>query len=78
MTHERPNRASSHADSVNRAAQRLGQALANADMTRPDKYQALQQRALKLAEDMGGFDANQRLTERGMQIVAQVIEDATR
>lgn len=79
MMHQRPNRASSHADSVNPVAQRLGQALANADILRPDQYQALQQRAIAKAESTpGGFDRNGILTDKGMRVVALVLEAATR
>lgn len=79
MMHERPNRKGSNPDAVNGIAQRLGQALANADIMRPDKYQALQQRALAKAKATpGGFDKNQRLTDKGMLTVALVLESAVR
>jgi hypothetical protein len=77
MTHSRPCRSSSSEDGVSQAAQRLGRALAAADITEPFRYQRLQQDALAYAAKNGGLP-NGKLTEAGMYAVARYIEAATR
>lgn len=73
MLHSRPDRASSNADSVSRAAQRLGRALAAADITEPFRYQRDQQAALRAAAAAGGMP-NGTLTEVGMNAAARYLE----
>jgi hypothetical protein len=75
MIHSRPCRSSSSDDGVSRAAQRLGRALRDADITEPFRYQRLQQEALAFAAKGGGMPLG-KLNEKGMNLVAAYIENA--
>lgn len=77
MIYERPARKSSYNDPENRAAQRLGRALAAADITVPDRYQRLQNDALAYATANNGI-VRGVLTEDGMNLVSSFLERAVR